>query len=179
MYNHVTCLDDIDISQLKLDLQQLLTRALIGSSNQLSVTSMSGNDDWDCSTGKIHNLQHPERFYAKLNQSLVGTEFEKIVNKYSQYYRWRILKLPSNTNYSIHADSSDPNKRNLRLHIPIITNPQCYMIFFDKDQQHMYHMEEGKVYEADTSGLHSAINFSNTDRYHLVGVRYENSNHRT
>lgn len=180
MAQHVKCLGDFDVTQLKIDLEKLLETALIcDKTNQLSITSITGNDDWDCSTGKIHNLARPERFYSTLNKSLVGTEFERVINAYPNYYRWRVMKLPSNSNYTIHADSNDPDKINLRVHIPIITNRNCYMIFFDDAGEHLYHMEAGKVYEANTTGLHSAINFSTHDRYHLVGVRYENSSNRT
>jgi hypothetical protein len=179
--DHVTCLGNIDISQLQTDLELLLADVLMcGTTNQLSITSVSGDDDWDCSVGKIHRLAHPERFYSKLNKRLKGTAFETVVDAYPQYYRWRLMLLPGNTNYSIHSDSSDPNKLNKRIHIPIVTNPGCYMIFFGTDQtKHLYHMEAGSVYEADTTGMHSAINFGNTNRYHLVGVRYENRNNRS
>ena len=41
-----------------------------------------------------------------------------------------------------------------------------------------YHLEEGKSYFVNTSGFHTAVNYGDDNRYHIVGVRYENSTDR-
>ena len=40
-------------------------------------------------------------------------------------------------------------------------------------------VEEGKSYFVNTSGFHTAVNYGDDNRYHIVGVRYENSTDRT
>lgn len=117
--------------------------------------------------------------FVEVNESLKGTYFEEIILHFSEYTRWRLLKLASRTNYSIHTDSTK-NKENPRIHIPILTNPDAYLMFFDSEtrnaertQPDMFHLEVGKTYLLNAMNLHSAINFGNTDRYHIVGAKYE------
>ena len=84
-----------------------------------------------------------------------------------------MLRLDSHSNYSIHSDS-DNGKKNIRVHIPVITNPDAYLMFFDeRTEPKMYHLEAGCSYRVNTTGFHSAINFGWQDRYHIVGVKYE------
>ena len=52
--------------------------------------------------------------FVEVNESLKGTYFEEIILHFSEYTRWRLLKLASRTNYSIHTDSTK-NKENPRL----------------------------------------------------------------
>ena len=167
----------VDHTKLQKDFEHLNDTVLFDpNSGQISITRIDGNNDWNCSVGKIHQLDKPEKFYRVLNRTLQGSEFERIVEAYPQYYRWRLMQLASRSNYSVHSDSNGDNKRNKRIHIPIITNPQCHLMFFDgtnMSEPHMYHLEAGKVYEVDTTGLHTALNFSSVNRVHLVGVRYE------
>lgn len=166
----------IDHDKLVNDFK-LLNKTVLFDPNtaQISVTSVDGNNDWSCSVGKIHQLNKPERFYSTLNRALAGSEFESVVNAYSQFYRWRLMQLGPRQNYSIHSDSTGNHKQNKRLHIPLITNPGCYMMFIGDDvtRPELHHLEVGKVYEVNTTGLHSALNFGTENRIHLVGVRYE------
>lgn len=142
---------------------------------QISVTSIEGDNDWTCSVGKIHMLKKPERFYCVLNKMLAGSEFEKVVKAYPEFYRWRLMQLGPRQIYSIHSDSNGNGKRNKRLHIPLVSNPNCYMMFIDDDitKPTMYHLDVGKVYEVDTTNRHTALNCGIHNRVHLVGVRYE------
>tara|TARA_B100000900_G_C20545650_1_gene702426 strand:+ start:763 stop:1302 length:540 start_codon:yes stop_codon:yes gene_type:complete len=174
---HVTKLDyQTDPDRLKKDFDSLLEDVGFANPNQLTLTSVLGNNQWSESTGKIQHLEYPEKAYCEINERLIGTYFEEIINNFPQYFRWRLLKLPSHNNYSIHSDS-DNGKKNIRLHIPVETNPDAYLMFFDeRTEPKMYHLEVGNAYEVNTTGLHSAINFGWKDRYHIVGVRYENSN---
>ena len=84
--------------------------------------------------------------------------------------------------YTIHKDGQK-NVSNIRCHIPVVTNPQAYHISFGEDKSNLnpklYHMECGKIYEVNTTQYHSAINFGGEDRWHLLGVKYEDSNYWT
>ena len=87
-----------------------------------------------------------------------------------------IVKRQGNKTYTIHHDGP----KNKRIHIPITTNDQCFLCFYDKIPTHKsinnvshYHLEVGKVYEIDSSGYHTAVNYGDEDRWHLVGVRQD------
>jgi hypothetical protein len=139
---------------------------------QMSLTSVLGDDNWNESTGKIKDLRYPEKAYSVVNESLKGSYIEELILAFPDFTRWRLLKLASRTNYSIHHDS-DNGKQNLRIHIPVVTNSDSYLMFFDKrTEPKMYHLEAGSSYRVNTTGLHSAINFGTEDRYHIVGVKY-------
>jgi len=177
---HVTKLDyKTNPKRLKDALDNLLDNVGLTSvqnnilgSPQMSLTSVLGDDNWNESTGKIKDLRYPEKAYSVVNESLKGSYIEELILAFPNFTRWRLLKLASRSNYSIHHDS-DNGKQNLRIHIPIITNSDAYLMFFDKrTEPKMYHMEVGSVYEIDATGLHSGINFGTEDRYHIVGVKY-------
>ena len=171
---HVEYLHDFDqISQLKSELFQLLEKLNLDIP-QIAITSLDGNDDWHSTWGK--KLKYNERFYSTLNKSLQGTIFEEIINQYSNYYRWRLLNVQGNKTYTIHQDGP----KNKRIHIPITTNDQCFLCFYDGIPTHEavnkvshYHLQVGKVYEIDSSGYHTAVNYGDDDRWHLVGVRQD------
>ena len=65
------------------------------------------------------------------------------------------------TCYSIHKDSTP------RIHIPMITNPECYFVFKAGIIQHM---PAGAVYWTNTVNLHTFMNCSDKPRLHLIGV---------
>lgn len=172
---------DIDHALLWQEVQNLLTEHNLWDQQQVSVTSVDGRDDWGCSVGRLIDLPHPERFYAKINQSLQDTYLAECLSRYSQYYRWRLMRLTPKSTYTIHSDNLTPGTRNLRIHIPVISNPGCLMYFYPQLPQDghtlpvtFHHLEPGHSYEADTTGLHCAMNHGTTDRYHIVGVRYQN-----
>lgn len=52
-----------------------------------------------------------------------------------------------------------------RIHIPIITNEQCFIETKDNKE----HCKVGSVYVLDTNVLHTACNLGNTNRLHLIG----------
>lgn len=180
--NYVTLVDtDIDTELLSDEIMAVIKDYELENDSQISVTSISGDDDWFCSVGKIWNLSQPERFYSKLNKSFKGGYVEELLSRYKKYYRWRLMKLEPRHTYSVHADG-DGKQSNIRLHIPIITNHHSYLCFFNervrpgKDIKVRYEqLEAGNSYEVNTTRLHTAVNYGVTDRYHLVGVRYESS----
>lgn len=184
--NYVQVIDtNIDHEKLSHEVKHLIQSHNLEKYSQISLTSIGGNDDWFCSVGKIKDINHPERYYSTINHSVVGTYIHDLILKYSSFYRWRLMKLTPKTTYTIHPDG-DQNHNNFRLHIPVITNPDCFLCFFNqkpesgKDINVRYeHLSVGKSYEVNTTNLHTAVNYSFADRYHIVGVRYENSDNRT
>jgi len=75
--------------------------------------------------------------------------------------RTRVMNLKSKTCYTYHRDITK------RIHIPIETNKDCFMIV-NKEVKH--YPADGNYYIVDTTQYHTALNASNQDRVHLVGV---------
>lgn len=179
----VTVIDsDIDSDRLATEMYQLFERYDLHNHPQVSLTSMLGNNDWTGSTGKIQQLTRPERYWSEINQAVKDTYIHRCIQRYPKFYRWRLMKIDPHATYTVHTDGAD-NKRNLRLHIPIVTNPEAYLVFFDHKPQtgdavnsKFEHLPAGSSYEVDTTGWHTAFNFGGEPRYHIVGVRYENLN---
>ena len=82
------------------------------------------------------------------------------------------------TCYSIHHDGVE---HLLRLHIPVITNDQNFLMFYtdkpvandtgtDISIKH-YNLHVGNAYLMRTNYLHSAVIFRNEDRIHIVATQ--------
>lgn len=129
--------------------------------NQIICQTLEKNcEDWLTGVGRIDELEHEnEQLYKHLNPKLKNTEIEKVIEKYNAF-RTRIMIMPPRRCYSIHSDPTP------RLHIPIVTNDQCWMIW--PSEQRCYKMVRGLVYWADTTKNHTFINGSTEDRVHLV-----------
>ena len=56
-----------------------------------------------------------------------------------------------------------------KFHYPIQTNPQCFLYdASDPTDQKVYHLEQGKLYDVDTTRDHYVYNAGIETRYHLV-----------
>tara|TARA_B110000285_G_scaffold103428_1_gene117726 strand:+ start:1210 stop:1752 length:543 start_codon:yes stop_codon:yes gene_type:complete len=169
----------IQTDRLQTEMDAFLGHYNFWELRQISLTSLTGDDDWTCSVGSALALQKPERMYSQLNKYLEGTYMGELIKEYNKYYRWRLLHIPAGQCYSVHSDAYT-SKINKRIHIPITTNPDAYFCYYgDKPADGLettvtyHHMPLGSAYEVNTSQLHSAINYGKTSRYHMVGVRYE------
>lgn len=147
----------------------------------VSITSLDGEDDWTYSTQKTADLSVQESELNVLNKSLKGSYYEELISLYPDFYRWRVLCMPGKRTYNVHQDSklNQGNLSNIRIHIPMITNEQCFFQFWDGKPEankqsivRSYHLEVGKAYEVNTSNFHTAVNFGTEFRYHLIGVKY-------
>lgn len=172
-------LGTVNTPVLQKDVTNLLDQIDGWHYDQISLTSPTGNDEWLCSTGRIVDLKFPEKYYSTINKSLEGTYIHTLINQYKDYYRWRLLHLHAMSTYTVHCDSLS-DKQNLRLHIPVWTNKDCYLSFYSdkvEDGKELsvtnHHLAESNVYEINTTSWHSAVNYSGESRWHIVGVRYE------
>jgi hypothetical protein len=170
---------DIDTNRLYEDMSLLLGANNFWDERQISLTSVTGENDWTCSIGSALQLSKPERMYSQINKDLEGTYIAELITKYNNYYRWRLLHIPPGQCYTIHTDAYS-ERVNKRLHIPVETNDDSYFCYYgDKPANGLettvkfHHMALGNAYEVNTSQLHSAINWGTTSRFHIVGVRYE------
>lgn len=124
-------------------------------------------DSWYESIGSIKQTDKTisEEEYSYIHPDLVGGYIDMWLNSLPQYklVRTRLMLIPGRTCYSVH---SDPHPR---IHIPIITNKQCYICF--PGEQRMVHLPaDGSSYWVDTTKTHTAINCSQLNRIHLVSV---------
>jgi hypothetical protein len=117
-------------------------------------------DNWYTGTGSLGELEDStEQNYVHLNSSLKGSNLEKLINHYG-CFRTRIMQMSPRSCYSIHKDPTP------RLHLPIITNFQNWMIWPEHSTCHK--MIIGDLYWADTTKPHTFVNASDDWRIHLV-----------
>lgn len=116
--------------------------------------------EWTSAVGRNQGM---ELSYNKINPFFKDTVFEKLITDYKMT-RTRFMWVNRMSCYSIHKDSTP------RIHIPLVTNPECYFVFKNNDTANLTHMSAGHVYWADTRQNHTFMNCSEMDRLHLVGV---------
>jgi quercetin dioxygenase-like cupin family protein len=76
-----------------------------------------------------------------------------------------LIKLPAGKSISPHVDSAPFFKNFHRVHIPIVTNPQCLFTVGDET----IHMKKGEMWEIDNDNkVHSVDNGGADDRVHLL-----------
>lgn len=114
-------------------------------------------DPWTSAVGKS---QGQEIDYTNLNPLFKDTIFEEIINEY-KLLRTRLMWVGPYACYSMHRDQTP------RIHIPLVTNLECYFVFKNSSIQHM---PVGAVYWTDTTKLHTFMNCSDESRLHLIGV---------
>jgi len=95
-----------------------------------------------------------------INPYFKETVFEEIINQYN-LKKTRLMWIYPYACYSIHRDETQ------RIHIPLITNEECYFLFKYGSPKHL---KSGTVYQVDTKLEHTFINCSDQPRLHLVGA---------
>ena len=112
------------------------------------------------SVGRINKLQFPENYFK---YSIWKTPIiNRIMEKYGMV-RTRIMQSQPKTCLTVHRDLTK------RIHIPIITNPDCFMMIDGR----VYTLQVGKVYLTNTTLFHTAVNASKKARVHIVGCVYD------
>jgi hypothetical protein len=114
-------------------------------------------DPWASAVGKSNGN---ELDFNLLNPFFKNSIFESIIEEYN-LLRTRLMWSNSFSCYSMHEDTTP------RIHIPLISNTNCYFLFKDSPPQHL---EPGYVYWVDTTKSHTFINCSERNRLHLIGV---------
>jgi len=92
-----------------------------------------------------------------------------------EFERIRFMRLaPGGGELTRHTDQTDPDLgvedgRLMRVHIPIVTNPDVkFTIWNYAGQKKEAHMEKGKAWYLDIRKPHRALNGGETERIHLV-----------
>lgn len=165
---------NVNFDLLKYQIKEF--RSKYSDETQFCITSKLGDNNFIEGAGKT---SLPENFIY-LNTYFQDTEAEKLVKIYPDYYRWRILCVEPRKTYSIHHDNWKKGFNNQRIHFPIDTNPDAYLVFFDEEfsdhgtQKIEYHnLKAEYVYLVDTTGFHTAVNYHPTsERIHIVAERF-------
>ncbi len=128
-----------------------------GNKKQVGLQFKDLEDPWASAVG---TSKGNELTYTNLNSIFKDTIFEELINQY-KLKRTRLMWVSPMTCYSMHKDSTP------RIHIPMITNPECYFVF---KQGIIQHMPVGSVYWTNTVNLHTFMNCSDKPRLHLIGA---------
>ena len=135
-----------------------------------SITSRNGS--WQDGWRKTNEVVSAPSEYTKpteLFKGYVKDIVDDISSKGLTPTKIRINNLPPGGKSTIHRDYPAGEFR-ARLHIPILTNPQCCHILYSNTDQEItrIHMESGNVYMFWVNLKHQYINESKENRYHIV-----------
>jgi hypothetical protein len=115
-------------------------------------------DPWTSAVGVSRGR---ELEYNRLNPFFKNSIFEEIIKEYN-LKRTRLMWVYPFACYTMHYDTT------ARIHIPLITNPECYFVFKNGLVENL---KIGSSYWVDTTKPHTFINCSEHKRLHLVGVQ--------
>jgi len=157
-------LHDIDVLPILTEyihLEKKIEWTVMGSKGkQAGIQHLAGENIWSSAVGKGRGI---DLTCNELNPHIKNTIFEKLIVDY-KLTRTRLMWVNEMSCYSIHKDKTP------RIHIPLITNPECYFVFKDNIQATMEHIPTGAVYWTDTRKYHTFMNCSTKARLHLIGV---------
>lgn len=139
----------------------------INENESLEATAASAYDYLNSEKIMPENT-NPNSEYTEWHPNLVNSYVASLVPELETLCGFKIGRvrlgwlLPEN-GYPIHQDLEP-----LRLHIPLLTNSNSYIIHEHK----LYHMEYGRLYHLITTGIHTAWNFGKLPRLHLIFSTY-------
>ncbi len=143
----------IDVERILLELELLPEY-----DTQISLQTVLGETNPKYGTGHLHLLNHNENdFNIHIFPELEYTN--SIITKLGMF-RTRVMRMHPKTCYSYHKDPS------MRMHIPLITNEDCFFIINDVLSRYP---ADGNYYLVDTTKKHTFVNASFEERIHIVG----------
>jgi hypothetical protein len=149
-----------NFKQLQKEILDLIDNVGFKNNQIICQGLVTDSADWHTGVGRIDELEDQrEQEYSVLNPALNGTYLASIIEKY-QGFRTRIMCMPSRQCYSIHYDPTS------RIHIPIVTNLQAWMVWPFHNECHR--MPTGNIYWADTTKPHTFMNGHSENRIHIV-----------
>jgi hypothetical protein len=121
------------------------------------------------STWRSHVANHSlyEKYQSLIDRTL--THITENTDIKIKEYLCFFARLAPNSKVGIHTDSGNFLSACHRIHIPIVTYPECKYIIENIE----YHWECGKVYEFDNTREHGVNNRSSNWRTHLMLNIYE------
>lgn len=147
---------DVKWIQEKYDLPQIgLTHTERAIANKIT-ESTGSNYDFDTKTYRFR-----ETDFTEFNDEFKSTYLFEVYNTIPNIGRFRIMKMPGPSAYTIHRDQTK------RYHVAVNTNPECLFLFTDLKEQH-HIPSDGYAYSLDTRSRHTFVNGSKNIRTHLV-----------
>jgi hypothetical protein len=113
------------------------------------------------------DFSQPTPIYNEFIQNLIDQIHHEVPNLKLSRIRIAVLKPHPESEAYWHKDSD--GSQVFRLHIPIITNDQC---FFDYQNERHHLIADGSLYLLDVGKLHRAVNNSKFDRFHIIADAY-------
>ena len=164
----IKIVDEIDVNPILesfYKLESYIQWVDYPTTKQTGLQYRNGNEPWTDAVGSStysSNTNLNKSWYenTSINSHFKDTIFEEIIIKYKMT-RTRLIWVKPFSCYSFHTDNEP------RLHIPLITNTQCFFVFKEIP---IYHMQAGKLYWANTTKSHTFINCSNQPRLHLISL---------
>lgn len=149
-----------DYKELLTEVQTLIEKVGFKNDQIICQGRTTDAEDWHLGIGSIVDLEHKdEDSYCNIFPSLAGSLIEKYIKKYGGF-RTRIMNVTPRHCYSVHRDPTP------RIHIPLITNKECWMVWpFNKETQRM---PMGYSYWTDTTKWHTFMNCGKEPRIHIV-----------
>ncbi len=149
-----------DADRLRKELEQFESKDWMEHPNRMAgnlaipLISLNGQNNDEFSGRMMPTAQLRRCEY--MHQTMAG--FNEVLA------RSRLMRLNAGCEVSPHVDFNYHWYSRVRIHIPIVTNPQ--VIFYCGDQQ--IHMQAGECWIFDSWRRHKVINSSDQDRVHLV-----------
>ena len=154
----VRTLGPVDVDSLITSLQPFIDKAQSGITQQ----GLRWAGDFEGVSDLRYSTNPKKMTEEDFKDWIPGTEYLQEIAKQFKIRdagRVRMLMIKPRTTYSLHHD---PDL--WRVHIPLITNPDCFMFVHGK----MYHMEIGYAYLMRVEHHHLALNAGMENRIHIV-----------
>ena len=146
------------ISNKKIDIQRILNELKkIPRQEQIMLQKVKGKDN-NYGMGFLTTKDYPENEFNVLIYPEL--EYTNSIITELNMCRTRIMRMSRKSCYSYHCD---PTKR---IHIPLITNKNCFMVIEDEVFRYP---ADGNYYIVDTTKMHTFVNASKEERIHIVG----------
>ena len=143
---------------MSIDIQKILNELKkIPKQEQIMLQKVKGKDD-NYGIGSLTAKDYPESEF----NVLVYPELEytnSIITELNMC-RTRVMRMSRKSCYSYHYD------RTKRIHIPLVTNKNCFMVIEDEIFRYP---ADGNYYIVDTTKMHTFVNASKEERIHIVG----------
>lgn len=158
----------------KFGLSQVSLRIPIESSDPIDYTKEKVTEKGLKLLNLHHHIDHlnptNESEYKYWHPSLKNSLVTKLVSQLEEFSglpigRVRLVWLQPGEGYNLHVDVEP-----LRFHVPLITNSYSYFI----SNNNLQSMEYGGIYHVITSSTHTAHNFGEFPRLHLLLSTYLN-----
>lgn len=84
---------------------------------------------------------------------------------------------PGGSHIGMHTDGTS-NQYSVRLHIPIVTNPDCVHVWYTEPEETRHHIPaDGSAYLFRTNMNHDTFNYGTTERFHLIAEVWDTVGH--